>query len=96
MQFIGKIVMIMLMLRTSSVRQMAGPEGAHAWSWWCLLHRSTGRQNGSNGFSLQTDSEHVLSRGEFCPRGSVCQHSRGRPFFPSGMLSGALRADSNW
>lgn len=61
MQFIGEIVMVMAMLRTSSIRQMAGPEGARAWSWWCLLHRSTERQNGSNVFSLQTDSEHALS-----------------------------------
>lgn len=53
--------MVMAMLRTSSIRQVAGPEGAHAWIWWCLLHRSTERQNGSNGLSLQTHSEHALS-----------------------------------
>lgn len=42
MQFVGEIVMVTAMLRTLSISHVAGPEGAHAWSW-CLLHRSTER-----------------------------------------------------
>lgn len=59
MQFIGEIV-IMAMHRTSSIRQLAGPEGTHAPSSWCLLCSYTERLNGTNDFSLQKDTEHAL------------------------------------
>lgn len=61
--------MVMAMLRTSSIRQVAGPEGAHAWIWWCLLHRSTERQNGSNGckrIQNMHSLEVSLALGEAC------------------------------
>lgn len=61
MQFIGEIV-ITAVLRAASIRQLAGPEGTHAPSWWCLLCRCTEKQNGSNGFSLQKDTEHALCK----------------------------------
>lgn len=52
----------MAMHRTSSIRQLAAPEGTHAPSWWCLLHSCTERLNRSNDFSLQKDTEHALCK----------------------------------
>lgn len=49
----GVLCFVFSMLRASSVRQLAGPEGSYAWSWWCLLCRCTERWNGCSWVSPQ-------------------------------------------